>query len=962
MKKICLFAIALIISTVSFAKHVNIEVAHLVASNFWTMKSHNQCPNLIEISDRWGVHEMYIFATMDNNGFIIVASDDIANPILGYSLTNGIINNELPANLEGWLQHYSEEIKSARNAGYQGCDETETKWFNLINNIDSESGSNRKSVAPLVQTYWDQGSPYNNLCPLDINNRNQSVRSVTGCAATAMAQVLRYWNWPLKGNGTKTYTCTSLSDNAPEHEISADFGNTTYSWNIMPTGSANYSWTATQKNAVATLMFHCGVSLEMEYSYVESSAYSSAYPTALKTNFCYNNQLNLKYKQYYSETNWKSMVKNEIDAKRPLLYRGSSEDGTGGHAFVCDGYDAEENFHFNWGWSNLGDGYYPVSSLTPTRTGTGAGLGDYTYNQAAVFNLMPSVQTNNSFTLNNTSVAYGSTLSGTCGFRNTGTVVFNGYIGVAAYNSSDEFVTILAQTDQITFNGNTNKTVSINHTISSPLTTGEYTAKAVCSINGTTWYPIVVGYNNCATEVPFTVTGENPEPQGEADIKICQGFSLNNSSYTTGNMMTGTCGFKNVGDGTFTGKIGIAAYTASGTLVTMLNQTTTSLNANASANLAINHTVAAPLVAGTYVARPVYSTDNGSSWNIVNTSSDGTSTMIVFNVTQPSTGDSELKVCNNFAFINNSITAGETLVGSCGICNTGTGSFSGIVGVAAYTMTNTIVDILDQQSTTINSNSTTSVAINYTLTSAFEVGTYIAKAVYSTDNGASWNVINTSNDNTSSMVVFYVTNSTPSPAVLKVGNLELYNSSYIIELGQQLIGSCEIRNTGSSTFNGQIGVAAYTDDDQLVAVMCTQNAVMTEDATRTPSFSYTIENPFTIGDYAIRAVYSTNNGVSWNTIDASYQNQPTQLFFSVIEPQNNNSITQSDTQRIAIFSSARNIVIKNALGLNAIVVDIMGRTEYNSECKSDNQIIAVTHPGIFVVKIGDNWIKKIIVR
>ena len=880
MKKISTFFAALVICLSVFAKPVDVNDALVVARNFWSQHSDRPFPEMVDVAELYGLTEMYLFASVADDGFVIVAKDDIAKPILGYSTDNGIQARTLPENLLGWLNHYSGEIASARNAGYEGSEFSDAEWNNLRNNTYA-AANGRKAVEPLVKTFWDQGSPYNNMCPYDVSY-GYNVRSVTGCAATAMAQVLRYWKWPIKGTGTKTYTCTSLSENAPERTLTADFGSTTYQWEFMPEGKADYTWNNVQKNAVATLMYHCGVSLEMGYTSNLSSAYTSAYPTALKSYFSYNNAASVKYKSSYSEANWKSMLKAELDARHPLLYRGSSEDQTGGHAFVCDGYDGDDNFHFNWGWSELGDAYFPLSSLTPTQVGTGAGLGDYSYYQGAVFNVTPSIQTANSFTLPS-SVAYGATLSGSCGFRNTGATVFNGYLGVAAYNSNDEFVNIIAQSDLLTFNGNSSKTVTINYTVASPMSTGDYTAKAVCSIDGTTWYVITVGYNGCATEMPFTVTGQAPDPVGDPDMKVYQSFALGNDTYVMGNTLTGTCGFKNVGDGPFSGKVGVAAYTSSGSLVTVLKQASASLAPDASTTLSINYSIASPLAVGTYVARPVYSTDNGATWTIINTSSDGSPTLNVFTITQAGSGNSDLKVSNNFSITPSTINVGGAVIGSCNLRNTGDAAFNGMVGVAAYNATNTIVDILAEQEASVSANALVAIPISYTLSSTFAVGNYVARPVYSTDGGANWTPVSMSVDETPAMVVFSVIEPVPTVANLKVCNGFAFTSTSVV-IGDNMIGTCGLRNTGDAAFDGMVGVAAYSTTGSLVALMEQQNAVINIDGQRTISINFDVTSAISAGTYVARAVYSYDEGETWSPVTMSSDNTPSQIIFTVSNP------------------------------------------------------------------------------
>ncbi|MBO4587735.1 MAG: C10 family peptidase [Bacteroidales bacterium] len=506
MKKIILAVTVLSLSLTAIAKPVTIETARRVATNFWNTNVSSNNPVFHEVSSQLELQNMYVFVTKGNDGFIIVAADDVSTPILGYSASNGIdLANEMPNNMKGWLKHYSDEIRVAINANMTPDASTAAEWLKLTGTKSVKRASGAKSVEPIIETHWDQTSPYNIKCPYDGN-----VKSVTGCVATAMAQVMKFWNWPIKGTGSKSYTSSRTS---PSIQISESF-DTTYQWTKMPLGGGNTanSWAGTQKQAVALLMYHCGVSVQMQYSYSASGAQQANVPNSMKTFFYYGSSTTYKNRSYsgLNETAWKNMLKTELDARRPVIYGGADANGEQGHSFVCDGYDANDKFHFNWGWSGSGDGYFALDAMTPDYLGTGGGdLGDFTYYQDAITGIVPGIQTAQSFTLTNNSFTVNGTISGTCTYKNTSMKAFVGYLGVAAYNANNELVTILTQVGSTSLNANSTKSLQINNVPVSPLTAGSYTAKAVCSVDGINWVPIVIGYNNCATEVPFIVTSSN---------------------------------------------------------------------------------------------------------------------------------------------------------------------------------------------------------------------------------------------------------------------------------------------------------------------------------------------------------------------------------------------------------------------------------------------------------------------
>lgn len=656
MKRTLLFIVALMVCGLSFAKPVDVNTARQVAVNFWNLQTTSTYdgftvtsivnPNFEEISATLGVTGMYVFNTVDNKGFVIVSSDDAALPILGYSFTNGINRSrDLPSNLKGWLNHYSEEIAAV--AGSTADENTAEQWNQLLNNTAAKAAPGAKAVSALIQTKWDQDTPYNNLCPLDGGQR-----SATGCVATAMAQVMKYWAWPTTGTGSHSYYCSSVS---PAQTLSVNFASTTYDWSNMPVGGGytTNSWNNTQKTAVATLMYHCGVSVDMEYTYeYGSGAYSSDAASAFRTYFGYANGIQMRYKSSYSDANWMTLLKNELDAGRPMMYGGTNSTNDGGHSFVCDGYNASNQFHFNWGWSGYGDGFFSLTSLAPGSGGIGGGTYDFTYMQEAITGISSpngnpdttSSQTNSdlatysSFTVSSP-VAYGSTITGSCGFANLGTSDFNGYLGVAAYNSSNTLVTMLAQTSSVTLESMSGGSIDISKVATSPLVAGTYTAKAVYSTDGSTWIPITSGYDGCATEVTFTITsngGGDPDPGTQTfTLQTYDSFTLNNTTVAMGGTLTGTCNILNTGTGTFNGYVGVAAYNSSNQFVAALDygSITNGLETNHYVSFNIDATISSPLTAGNYTLKAVYSTNSGASWTPITTGYGGCVTSVAFTVT-----------------------------------------------------------------------------------------------------------------------------------------------------------------------------------------------------------------------------------------------------------------------------------------------------------------------------------------
>lgn len=299
-------------------------------------------------------------------GFVIVSADDRAPEILGYSDAGPFDVDSLPDNFRYLLNSYAAELESLAAAP-----EAIALPAKVVERSTQATG---KSVAPLLGSIlWDQGDPYNRQCPV----MSDGGKSVVGCVATAMAQIMGYHQWPEKGTGTiPGYTTRSQGLVIDEENIE----NTYYDWDHITPVYTSES-TDEERNAVATLMYHCGISVGMDYGY-ESGAFSQDVPEALTTYFGYNKNMKLLNRIYYTKTEWDSIIRHELDEKRPVYYSGSSAQG--GHAFVCDGYDTNGLFHINWGWSGMSNGYFTLSNLTPTAQGTGGSNGGFNWGQAII--------------------------------------------------------------------------------------------------------------------------------------------------------------------------------------------------------------------------------------------------------------------------------------------------------------------------------------------------------------------------------------------------------------------------------------------------------------------------------------------------------------------------------------------------------------------------------------------------
>ncbi|MDL2221387.1 thiol protease/hemagglutinin PrtT [Parabacteroides sp. OttesenSCG-928-N08] len=309
----------------------------------------------------------YIYNRTDGQGFVIVAGDDLAVPVLGYSNESTFETENMPPNLTYWLSFYADELAWAIEQGYQPTAENLQLWENDL----TESGEEEDTEILLATANWNQSAPYNRLCP-EYNNKG----CYTGCVATAMAIIMKYHEWPLEVSGKVSYRTRS-------HNllVSARLDHA-YAWDKMKMSYASIrpDYSEEEADAVARLMFDCGASVAMDYkSDGNGSGAYNAQVVAMRNLFDYDKGAYSEERDLVTEEEWVALIREEISARRPIFYSGSSANGAG-HAFVLDGYKGD-NYHFNWGWGGVSNGYFKLSSLSPGSIGIGGGIGGYNYNQ-----------------------------------------------------------------------------------------------------------------------------------------------------------------------------------------------------------------------------------------------------------------------------------------------------------------------------------------------------------------------------------------------------------------------------------------------------------------------------------------------------------------------------------------------------------------------------------------------------
>ncbi len=304
------------------------------------------------------VVDFYLFNT-GSKGFVMVAGDDRVTPVLGFSDESSFTQGYLPSSIADWFDNYSRQINYVIANNTTAAPAVENQWHGLISGQGTRLKTTATVVMPLLKTFWNQSPNYNYLCPFDAG---AGTNVVTGCVATAMAQVMKYWNWPRRGVGAHSYTDGGYGT------LTANFGTTVYQWDSMP------SIISDNNPAIGILMYQAGVSVDMSYGVSESGAGVMNYgnpivnctQNALPAYFSYKSSLQGVFRSSYSDTDWVHMLKAELDASRPVIYAGYGSDG--GHCFIADGYITNNRFHFNWGWGGYLNGYYIVENLAPGTT------------------------------------------------------------------------------------------------------------------------------------------------------------------------------------------------------------------------------------------------------------------------------------------------------------------------------------------------------------------------------------------------------------------------------------------------------------------------------------------------------------------------------------------------------------------------------------------------------------------
>jgi len=366
MKKFFTLLVATFLAFNVFADHVNKDEAKQLAANFYSafapsVKADAKMDKIF--TETFEGKESFYIISFDKGGFVIISADDYAVPVLGYSFTNTATEN-YGANIKYLFDRYKLEIEEARTLKSEN-EQIKIDWENLRN---AKLKGEIKAAGPLLATTWNQSPYYNKFCPGG---------SPTGCVATAMSQIMNYHEWPSSGNGWNSYIPT---DHPEYGEQIANFSDEVYDWPNMPNALTSSS-TEAEIDATAILNYHAGVAVNMNYDPNGSGASTRDVLFAMSSYFKYD-PATLELITYDSTqaTEYFNKIKTEIDNGRPIYYDGYGE--SGGHAWVCDGYDDNNKIHINWGWGGSYNGYFLLSDMAP-------GTYDFTEGNSMIIGIQP---------------------------------------------------------------------------------------------------------------------------------------------------------------------------------------------------------------------------------------------------------------------------------------------------------------------------------------------------------------------------------------------------------------------------------------------------------------------------------------------------------------------------------------------------------------------------------------------
>ncbi len=359
-KKILLPIIFLFLPLIILAQGMETDriSAGEVARKFYYQKTYSKTGTTLEdikITGSFVIENqesaLYYVFNLSPGGFVAVSATMQTRPVLCYSFKGKYDPASLPDNFSAWMKQYERQISYAMSTRAVPDDESVALWkFYSEADADDLKIKGGREIPPMLTTTWDQGTFYNEQCPAD--PAGPGGHCVTGCVATALGQLVNYFRWPETGMGSYSYDCP------PYGTLSADFGSAEYRFDLMET-SLDHS-----NPEVAEIINHLGISVDMVYGPAGSGMYNHKAAYTLRTFFKYSPETQYVFRDSTS-MDWDSLLVSHLDRNIPMYYAGWSVPDTNGHAFICDGYQEGNYYHFNWGWGGSYDGYFYTDNLTP---------------------------------------------------------------------------------------------------------------------------------------------------------------------------------------------------------------------------------------------------------------------------------------------------------------------------------------------------------------------------------------------------------------------------------------------------------------------------------------------------------------------------------------------------------------------------------------------------------------------
>ena len=329
---------------------------------------------------------VYVFDKGAGNGYLVMAADDLFPAVIGYGDHGTFDIATVPAAMKSFIEDY------ARQMEYITASYADKAALSAV----ADDGDERQPVAPLLKSTWNQDAPYNGMAPtLELIDSEtgkvtgQTIETPTGCVATSMAQVMYYHKWPDTGTGSHGYDWQPYRD-VLKKNLKCDFSQTSFDWDNMLDNYTEGYYSEKQAQAVAQLMYACGISVDMNYNTDAaggSGAQSKKQASALPAYFKYSKGIRYKYRDFCTSAEFEDAIYNDLSQGLPVLYHGRGT--AGGHSFVCDGYAGNHYFHFNWGWGGMSDGYFYLARLDPANLGIGGGGGAFNTCQGIIYNVRP---------------------------------------------------------------------------------------------------------------------------------------------------------------------------------------------------------------------------------------------------------------------------------------------------------------------------------------------------------------------------------------------------------------------------------------------------------------------------------------------------------------------------------------------------------------------------------------------